>query len=480
MTNKRISRRCMIGMGVDAATSAGIVSMSDGIAVAQIADEGREDSSTESFFRRDRDKFAASFHQAYLFLSAMMDAYAEGPTLRLVQSYVDQQGLLTTGFTYDNALVINAYLMRGRMEDVARAEVLGQSLLYAQRSDPNFNDGRLRQAYFVDLPNGNGAFVRLALAPFFFLGSAVGDMAWAGIALAQLYARTLRPDYLDGAVRIGNWISNVTFDTRGAGGYNFGVDGGNNLLTNKSTEHNIDAYALFNMLALLTGDGVWSSRAQHARNFVVAMWNREDEFFWTGTGGDGVTINRENIPADTQTWSFLALREDLFASSIDWAKTNLATTDTPQTINSRLTGNIRIQGSSYATIGMRSFTSSSQFDQAPDPNAVWLEGSAHLAGALLDRKLPRGRDLDGFDGDIETARMLLDNIRVAQERLGHGQTVGRKILPDGQGVVASTSVLNTGFGFSFYPHRHLAATSWYLMAGQFGNPFQLKFRSRRN
>src|SRR5262249_36876915 len=198
-----------------------------------------------------------------------------------------------------------------------------------------------------------------------------------------------------------------TFDTRGAGGYNFGVDGGKKLQLFKSTEHNIDAYALFWMLARLTGSRVWANRAGHARNFLSASWDRDAGLFLTGTGADGATINRDNIPEDPQTWSFMALRDDLLATSIDWAKTNLATTDTPQTINSRLTGNIRINGSSFASLSLRSLAPSSQFDQSPDPNGVWLEGTAHLAAARSDRKLGRGSAIDGFDGDEKTPISLL-------------------------------------------------------------------------
>jgi hypothetical protein len=462
VTNSKISRRGLIG----AAAAAGLA----GFPTARADDGGN------LLFGNDADTFAASFSNSYLFLDAMMDAYAQGSTLRLIQSYVDQQGLLTTGFTYDNAEVINAYLARGGAQDIARARVLGDSLLYAQQHDPNFNDGRLRQAYFVDLPDANHAFIRLALAPFFFLGSAVGDLAWAGIALTQLYARTRNRAYLDGAVQLGTWIFNNTFDTRGAGGYNFGVDGGNNKLLFKATEHNIDTYAFFTMLARFTVGGPWSSRAQHARTFVEAMWNPAGKFFWTGTGTDGVAINKDNIPEDVQTWSFMALKAAQFAASIDWAKTNLTTTDTPQTINSRLTGLLRFQGATFASDSLRALTPSSQFDRPPDPNAVWMEGTAHLAEALILRGLPREQDLEGFTGDLDTARGLLDNIRVAQDKLGAGQTVGGKALPDGQGVVAASSVLNTGFGNSYYPNRHIGATAWYLIAGQLANPLQLGFR----
>jgi hypothetical protein len=466
MTNTSLTRRRLLGMGLGSVAAAGLYSK-PALSAASTQDEINLSGNGNS---------QDSFQRVYSFLDEMMDTYAQGSTIRLTQSFSDQQGLLSTAFTYDNAQVIHAYLMRGRRDDIDRAKTIGDGLLYAQRNDPNFNDGRLRQAYFVDQPDPNGVFIRLALAPFSFTGSAVGDMSWAAIALAQLYRRTRELRYLEGALNLGNWIFDVTFDTRGAGGYNFGVDGGNNLLLFKSTEHNIDVYALFSMLAELTGSSSWTNRAQHARNFLAAMWNSEAGFFWTGTTADGATINRDNIPADTQTWSFMALRDDLFAESIDWAKTNLATTNTPQTINSRLTGNIRINGSSYASLSMRALAPSSQFDQPPDPNGVWLEGTAHLVAALLDRKLRRSRDIDGFEGDENTARILLDNLELAQERLGRDQTIGGRALTNGQGVIAASSVVNTGFGFSFYPNLHLAASAWYVIAGQSGNPFQLGFR----
>ena len=325
------------------------------------------------------------------------------------------------------------------------------------------------------------------------------------MALAQLANRTGIAAYLDGAVRLGNWIFNNTFDTRGAGGYNF-TAGANQV---KSTEHNIDVFALLTMLARLTGDARWTDRADHARVFVDAMFYLPGGFFFTGTGPDGVSVNpnlsQDNIPEDVQDWSFQAFLNPGHAASIDWCKTNLAVTDTPQTYNSNLvpafsnnlTGNIRISGVSFATQSMRPplaeteaaestcfIAPSDPFSNQPSPSAVWLEGTAHLAAALLSRRLPQNRDIDGFNGDVDTARVLLDNIRVAQNNLGRGQHVGggqpiiglrrpAQAIPDGLGVIAATSELNTGFGFSFKRFLHVGATAWYAIAGQAGNTFRL-------
>jgi hypothetical protein len=499
MSSALFSRRKLLEAGAAAAAAAGAAAI-PGAALARPPQE------FESFFPAGgEERFRLSLQNAYRFLDTMMDAYAQGSATRLSQSYSDEIGLESTAFVYDNAVEIMARLLRGLGQDLARAKVLGNGLLYAQQTDPAA-DGRVRQAYFVDHADSQGVFIVPSGFPFFFLGSATGDMAWTGMALAQLANRTGIAAYLDGAVRLGNWIFNNTFDTRGAGGYNF-TAGANQV---KSTEHNIDVFALFTMLARLTGDAAtWTGRADHARIFVDAMFYAPGGFFFTGTGPDGVSINpnlsQDNIPEDVQDWSFQAFFNPGHAASIDWCKANLAVTDTPQTYNSdlvpafsnNLTGNIRVSGVTFATQSMRPplaeneqaesacfIAPSDQFSSQPSPSAVWLEGTGHLAAALLSRRLPPNRDIDGFNGDVDTARVLLDNIRVAQNNLGRGQHVGggqpiiglgkpAHTIPDGLGVVAATSELNTGFGFSYKRFLHVGATGWYAIAGQAGNPFRL-------
>src|SRR5438876_12067638 len=89
-------------------------------------------------------------------------------------------------------------------------------------------------------------------------------------------------------------------------------------------------------------------------------------FFFTSTGTNGVSINpnlsQDNIPEDVQDWSFQAFLNSDHAASIDWCKTNLALTDTPQTYNSdlapmrhnnNLSGNIRVSGVTLATQSLR-------------------------------------------------------------------------------------------------------------------------------
>ena len=74
----------------------------------------------------------------------MMDLYASGSVPRLVQSFaggVLAQQHYTDSVTYDDALVIDAFLAQGTPEALARAEVIGNALLYVQANDPA-HDGR--------------------------------------------------------------------------------------------------------------------------------------------------------------------------------------------------------------------------------------------------------------------------------------------------------------------------------------------------
>ena len=273
--------------------------------------------------------YLTSIRGALGFQNQMMDAYASGSTVRLIQSYVDQSGLMSTAFTYDNAVSIHAYLLEGSHDSLARAEILGQGLIYAQANNFPFNDGRFAQAYFVNTPASDGTYITPAAWPFYFYTSAVGDQAWAGMALAQLFARTRNQDYLTAALKVANWIVTNTYNTLGAGGYSFGtnINQYNQSVPSpngKATEHNIDAYAFFTMLDELTHHGTanngmsWKSLAAHALSFVEAMFNSADGYFFTGTLGDQISINYYPVPEDCQTWSYLALMDKGYEQSIDW------------------------------------------------------------------------------------------------------------------------------------------------------------------
>jgi hypothetical protein len=364
-----------------------------------------------------------SVARAYAFLNLMMDRHAAGSTPRLVQSFtggvLGEQGF-TSSVTYDDALVIDAYLAEGTRAGRARAEVIGDGLLYVQAHDPA-HDGRIRAAYAPGPLLGPGDVAATDRA------SLAGNMAWAGQALAQLYAATGRAAYLAGAEAIGNWVQAHCRDVRGAGGYTGGETAGGQQIEWKSTEHNIDLYVLFTLLARETGAQVWQARAAWARRFIAAMWDGQQHHFDVGTTGDGVTPNKAELPEDVNSWSFLALRDPAYAASVTWIARNLA-----------------------VTAGGFSGVSPCQADRS----GVWFEGTAHLAEALEFR---------GDPGDDALAARYLADIYHAQAHGPNG---------DGLGVIAaSRDGLSDCAGGSYYASLHTGTTAWYILAAKRVDPF---------
>ena len=470
----KISRRNFFGMGIGTAAAAGLAPMT-------FTKEAHADSSNSA--SDDVQDYQTSIENAFTFQNTMMDAYATGDTIRLIQSYSDQSGLLSTAMTYDNAVSIHAYLLRGQQDDLARAEILGNGLIYAQANNFPIADGRFAQGYFVNTPSSGGAYITPAAAPFYFYTAAVGNLAWAGMALSQLYRRTGQSKYLDSALLAANWIVNNTYNTAGFGGYSYGaiIDSSNQSEASpdgQSTEHNIDTYAFFTMLDELTNRGKagngssWSSLAQHALSFVLAMYNSAGGYFYTGTTSTGGPINPTPVPEDCQTWSYLALLDNRYKQTIDWALANLQTTDTPSSTNSDLTGSEKITGMVFDTASLTPTIAGC------DPHAVWLEGTSHTIAALIARTSASNENIAARLHDIQQSLIFLANCRAAQSELGADQTVNSKPIPQGDGLLASTSLMDTGFGYTYGPYLHIGATGWYLLAALGGNPFQLGYASR--
>ena len=477
MSLRNLSRRALLGYAPLATAAAAAFPL------RLAGQSSKASTSTFGVLGSDLRGLQASLDNAFSFQNFMMDAYATGATVRLAQSYSDE-ALGATAFTYDNAVTIHAYLASAESSLLTRAEVLGDGLLYAQAHNFPFNDGRFAQGYYVNVAatDGSGAFITPAAAPYYFYTSTTGDQAWAGMALAQLYQRTGNPRFLTGALLVANWIVSNTYDTAGPGGYKFGTiinqyNGSEPSPNGKSTEHNIDTYAFFTMLHTLTNGGSssandmgWQALAEHALNFVHALFNPAGPYFYTGTLGDQVTTNTTPIPEDCQTWSYLSLLDNQYKKTIDWALANLETTDTASAPNSNLKGTESIHGLVFDTASLTTTLAGA------DPHAVWLEGTGHAISALTARVL-RGQDnIAGLLSDLQNAYGLVQQCIRAQTELGLGKTAGGEPIPDGEGLVASTSVMDTGFGYTYGPSLHIGATGWYLLGGLAANPFHLGYR----
>jgi hypothetical protein len=363
---------------------------------------------------------SGSVAKAYEFLRLMMDKYATGSTRRFVRSYANGKlKTLPDAFSYDDALFIDA-MLAATPDGIARAKVVGDAFLYVQAHDPA-GDGRVRAAYGPK-PLKTPRDIKVDES-----ASDVGDNAWVGQALVQLYAKTSDAAYLKGALEIATWIQENTYDTRGSGGYTGGYTSGGEKIKWKSTEHNIDTYALFTMLATESGERRWISRASWAKRFVASMWNQRAGRFYVGTLDDGVTPNRPFKPEDVNSWSYLAFHNPAWAAAPSWDVTRLA-----------------VSKNGFSGV---SFCSG-------DRSGVWFEGTAHLADAL---------ELRNQSGDESQAQTYLDDLKFAQ-------TNG--LNADGLGIIAaSINGLSDCDGDKYFASLHVGATAWYIMSTGGANPF---------
>jgi uncharacterized repeat protein (TIGR01451 family) len=357
-------------------------------------------------------------------------------------------------FTYDSALALCASIA---MEDWERAELLADALVYAQQHDRSFADGRLRNAYQSgDLANPPGWMpAGAARLPGWWdpqaeqwiedeeqVGSVTGNPAWAMIGLLNYYETWGGTQYLSATIDIGDWVYTNTHSDLGPGGYTggfWGPDIAPVTQTWKSTEHNLDLYVAFERLYDLTGDVTWHDRALHARSFVSNMVSDSKEHFWTGTYTDGVTINKSIIPLDPQTWSLLAMGENVTTSAaIDFAERNLTATYT-------YSGD-PCQGSVFEG-----------FDFNDDQDFPWPEGTAQMIVAYW------------LLGEMDQAQQYLDELREVQQCAPNG---------NGKGIVASASYsLTTGLDEIYYNRLHVGATAWYIFAELKYNPYYAPLRA---
>ncbi len=371
---------------------------------------------------------------------------------RLLVSYETQNSnhefdlvLRNVAYTYDNAIALMAFLAAG---DTDRAKLLADALVYAQEHDRWYSDGRLRNAYQGgDLalppgwrPNGKKGATRLPgwwdkaggqwSEDRSMVGTSVGNMAWAGLALLACYETSGGGRYLSAAQKIGCWLERNCRDSRGNGGYTAGFEGWEpaaEKLTYKSTEHNIDLYVLFKRLHKITRNAEWLERAGHARRFVQSMWDARESKFWSGTGDDGITVFRDVVPVDVQAWALLALKED----SVPYWK-----------------------GLAYADAWHRVGRG---YDFNQDSDGVWFEGTAHMALAFLVNGQPAKRN------------SIVSFLKSEQDASGGVMAADRDALSTGFHQQDGTPWL-------YYKRLHVGATSWLVLAERSANPFWLGSR----
>ena len=206
----------------------------------------------------------------------------QNPTTGLVSSFEGDVGIVKDwAFIYDQALIVSAFLL---FDDIDGAKAV-----------LNFFQGHLKDdfqgfnnAYYYDSGDVSEWTVHC------------GPNIWVGIAIMQYANRTGDFYYLPMARKIADWL--ITIQDKDPKG---GLKGGPEF-TWFATEHNLDAYAFFDMLVQVTGE----EKYVIARKKVFS-WLKEYSLIPNGKDYKAPPINRgrgdSTIATDTYAWSLAAI-----------------------------------------------------------------------------------------------------------------------------------------------------------------------------
>jgi hypothetical protein len=259
------------------------------------------------------------------------------------------------------------------------------------------------------------------------VGSATGNLAWAGLALLTLGDATGDPRFAAGAATIGHWVVAHVQNGKPPAGFTgglYGYDDAPQRLAWKSTEHNTDLAAMFSWLARRQPNAGWPAQASTARRFVAAQWNAAEGRFVVGTLPDGMTPNLKNSGIDSELWPLLL--ED---AAPGW-RAGLAHVEAQYAVGDG-------------------------FDFNDDRDGIWSEGTAQaaLVYRALGAKRKAERCLLWLAGEISPGGLVW---ATDQPRI----TTGLALSPQ-----------STADDFYYYRLPHLGATAWAALAATGWNPF---------
>jgi hypothetical protein len=361
---------------------------------------------------------------------------ASGPPV-LLRSYEagggdEEPPLQTAAFTYDNALAVIALIACGKLPQARR---VGEALRKAS------TDTRLRNAYRAGvvkdgvLPNGWwDPKADRWLEDAHQSGTSTGNVAWAALALLALDGATGERRWREAAKHLARWIGDDAWNAGGMPGFTGGLEGFDphpEKLAWKSTEHNIDAAALFGWLAHGSRSHQWLRPAREARHLVESQWDAKTGHFFVGTLPDGGE-NRDASALDVQMWANL-----LPDARPEWRR-----------------------AVHYAE---RNYRVAGGFDFNTDRDGLWLEGTAQAA--LVYRTLGEQAKADNLfltiSAEFDAASGYLYATREARI------TTGLALGPH-----------STTADFHYFHRPHLGATAWAALAALDWNPFIAHPRQR--
>jgi len=234
----------------------------------------KESTITEELLRLDKKK--AHLEKVNLDKMYQWLRIHQNPTTGLVMSFEGDSDIANWAFTYDQALVAQAYTNFSDLERVRK--ILNFFKAKAKRID-----GLFLNSYYVN--DGSPAEYVVHSGP----------NIWLGIAILQYTKKTQDYQYLDLAEELGQAIINLQNKDKDGG-----ICGGPNLKW-FATEHNLDAYAFFDMLHKITAKPQYLQARDKALNWLAAhTYDKLDIPIKRGKGDS-------TIATDTYAWSIAAV-----------------------------------------------------------------------------------------------------------------------------------------------------------------------------
>jgi hypothetical protein len=229
---------------------------------------------SEDILRIDRRKSALereNFDRMYHWLKVH-----QNPKSGLVASFEGDNEIEKWAFIYDQSLAAQSYTF---FSDFERAEKILDFFKNKAKRQGNF----FFNAYYAD--DGQPAEYTVHIGP----------NLWVGIAILQYTAKTQDFGYLGLAEQIAEAVINLQNED-----HDGGIRGGPGLSW-YSTEHNLDAYAFFNMLYRLTGKKLYLQAQDKAFSWLLENTYAKEELPVRRGKGDST------IATDTYAWSIAAI-----------------------------------------------------------------------------------------------------------------------------------------------------------------------------
>lgn len=204
---------------------------------------------------------------------------------------------------------------------------------------------------------------------------AAGPNAWVLIALNYYIHKTGDKEFVPLAKDIADWLISLQSIEGGIIG---GYYGSGEPMVWISTEHNFDCYVALRDFGIITNDEKYLRRAKEIKKWLDNdVWDKKAKRFLMGR-------RNPNFATDISSWAVLSLGNE-YAEGLDFAIEKSLNTQTYKVKDVKVEG--FDFGSTYKT---------SPF---PDKDAVWFEGTAHMA--LAFEKSGRLEEREHFMNELD-------------------------------------------------------------------------------